>query len=183
MFVERHLDTGLEAALFEWLDEEAEGTGGFGALKGRFIGVRREVEDRHIHLGGDHRGGLHAIHGAAQLDVHEDQVRSILQSGLDGQLAGADCSGHMVAEPAKHRLQVFGDDAFVLHDEDLGFVHDFFWMVSGKEISKVVPTPLRSSIVPSSWSVRVVTSCMPRDSVLRKSRPFGKPTPLSETVS
>jgi hypothetical protein len=59
---------------------------------------------------------LHAVHVAAELDVHEDQVGLILEGSLDRQVAGAHGRGHVVAQPLQHRLKVFGDDSFVFHD-------------------------------------------------------------------
>lgn len=57
------------------------------------------------------------------------------------------------------------------------------YSVSVKLILNVVPPFFSISIVPSSCSTRIFTSCRPRESVFLKSTFSGKPNPLSETTS
>ena len=50
-------------------------------------------------------------------------------------------------------------------------------------IRNFVPLLLSRVMVPSSCSTRLVTSCIPRVAVFLKSTSFGKPIPVSLTVS
>ena len=176
--VERHLDHDVQLALVEGLEKVAVRLGDACPLERRGIRVRGEIDDRDVQNLPDVLRRLDAVHVAAQVDVHQDEVGTERARTLDRVPAAADRRGDGVPQPLKGRSDVERDCGLVLDHQDARRAgsHE-----PEKRMRNSVPPSERSSIVPPSCSVSAQTSCIPRVSVARKSTSFGNPTPSSAT--
>ena len=70
MFVEGHLDGGVDLALFEGFEEIAEGLRALGPLKGRSVAQGGKEDDRKVVAAAYFVGRFNAVPLALQGDVH-----------------------------------------------------------------------------------------------------------------
>src|SRR6185437_4237915 len=191
VFVDRHLDGGVQLPLLERLDEVAERQHFAGPAQQLRIRVGAEENHRDVRAVAQALGGLDARQRSRQPHVHEHDVRGSLDDGFQSLLSARGQSAHLVAEGAEPVLHFHGDERFILHDEDLGprrapcrieadGAHGPPESV-GKEIATCVPS-LRSTLaMPPSWAVRLRMSCHPKEELCCGSKPSGRPTPSSLT--
>ena len=77
VLIEGEIDTNLEFAGVERLEEERRALGDLGPIHGSFIGEGCEEEDGQVSALPNLDGGLDSIKIALDPDIHQDQVRSV----------------------------------------------------------------------------------------------------------
>ena len=115
-----HLHGGAQPVLVDGLEHIAVGGRAFGPLEGDLIGVGGEVDDRNVAFVLDDAGRFHAVHVAAQEDVHEHEVRTQGAAQVHGLGPRGRDAGQGVAQAAHNGLEIQGHDAFVLDDQQAG---------------------------------------------------------------
>jgi hypothetical protein len=112
----------VQAALFEGLDDVAEGAGDFRPLQRRLVGVGRQIDDRDVQLAVNPLRRLDAVHIPFEHDVHEHQVGDGFEGGPDRLFTGGGQADDRVPEVVQPVLDVPGDYHLVLDDQHSHFV-------------------------------------------------------------
>src|SRR5207244_538926 len=198
------LDGGIEALLLNRFEQVAQRLGLLRPLQRRVVGLAREINHRQAEALAEDSGRFDSVHLSFEPDVHEHQIR--LRRGRLSQrfFSRESQRGSLVSEVFQPFLNVFGEEAFVLHHQDASLVHTprclasvcgetrpnrhahFFWLSAERWIGirtpTVVPLPCRPMMLtsPSSTVARSLMPRSPSERVPDSSRPV-MPRPLSCT--
>lgn len=117
VLIEGHFDVDLQFALDKGLQRVVVRRGDLGALKHGGVGIRRELDHRHVQFLPENLGRLYAVHRALEADVHEREVRAVLAGQCQRFLARGGNATDRVAVALQPRLQVGSDHDSVFHDQ------------------------------------------------------------------
>ena len=121
--VERHFHHGAQLPLGEGLDHIPGRLDMLGALERFVLGIGGQEHHRNRMARADDAGRLDAVHGTAQPDVHQDQVRAQSARHGDGLLSADRMPDRLIAMAAQLDTDVQRHDGFVFHDQDTGSGH------------------------------------------------------------
>ncbi len=141
VFMQSHLDRRAQLRIFERLQDVTERLGQARAGQRLVVGVRGQVDHGYLRGLPDSLGGLDAVHLALEANVHQHQIGRGLACELHGAFTVGGDPHHRVTNPRELLLDVAGDDAVILDDQDLGGCHAF--EIPGKAC--VVPRDARES--------------------------------------
>ena len=123
MFVEGDLDGGIEPLFLDGFEQISERLGCFRPFQRRAVGFARQINDGQVESLTDNSRSVDAVHFSLKANIHEHEI---------GMCRGHDCQrfltrmryrGHFVAKIFQPLLNVFGEEAFVLHHNDACLVH------------------------------------------------------------
>jgi hypothetical protein len=148
--VQRQLDCAAQLGRLHRLHQVAQRLGALGPLDGGLVGVRGQVHDGHAVAIAEQCGSGDAVDRPLDADVHQHQVGDRLAGPLQRLVGGRRHRRHLVAELGQRLLDVVGDDALVLDDEDA--------RRAGHDRDHVVPRKRMTTRVPASRSTTSVAS-------------------------
>ena len=163
--VEGHLDDRAQLGILERLEEVAERLRDPCPLQGLVVRIGRQEDHGNLTATADLLGRINPVEGTLEPDVHQHQVRLRLQRQTHGVFTQGCDTDHGVADPGQLVLDVSGDDAIVLDNEDPGRCHRSRSprLSVSNVIVKVVPPSRFTMILPWSCCVRSSTSCRPSE--------------------
>lgn len=96
----------------------------FGSLDRKPVGMRRQKDDRDVHLTADVSGCLHAVFLSPESDIHQNEIDVLPDRDLDTFLCGIYGGNHPKAHARKALPQFFRNQSFVFDDESTRFRGD-----------------------------------------------------------
>ncbi|MCG3118194.1 MAG: hypothetical protein ALAOOOJD_00357 [bacterium] len=120
MLVERHVDGDVQLSFLERFENIAKRFGNLGALQRPVIRVSGEINNRNVIQGQNFLRRLHTVLIALEHDVHQHQIRPGFAGFLHGLFTGCDGAGNDVAEALQGIVNIFGNDIFILDDQNSG---------------------------------------------------------------
>lgn len=89
----------------------------FGSLDCKPVRMRRQKDDRDVHLTANVSGCLHAVFLSPESDIHQNQIDVLPGCDLDTFLCGIYGGNHPKAHARKALPQFFRNQSFVFNDE------------------------------------------------------------------
>src|ERR1700733_4840446 len=132
------------------------------SLQGRLLLGARDEDDLRADLLMDCKSRVNAVQCAAQPDVHQHDLRSMLPSHGDGVLRGRGGPANLQSHVLQGHAPEVGDQYFVIDDKNAVLVIAHTSTGMGTRISVVIPIPSCTVIVPSSCSTRLLIMRVPR---------------------
>src|SRR5439155_100199 len=110
-------------AVVDGFEQVAKRLGCLGPLQRRVVSLAREINHRQTEAFAENPRGFDAVHLSFEPDIHEHQVRP--RQGRSGQrfFSRVSNGGGLVAESSQSLLNVFGEEALVLHHKDACLFH------------------------------------------------------------
>ena len=181
VFVDRHLDGGVQRSRAQRLDDVAEGIGGLGALERGPVGMRGQEHHRHVMARANllRRGDAVAL--AVDANVHQNQVGA--GGLLHGFFGGRDRGHHLVSQGFQARGDIVRDQPLVFHHQHLvGFRR--LHASTFRETTSEIWSRLRASIprFPGTGGPGFRRSEDPATWSCELSKSSGTPTPSSITA-